>query len=301
MMTGKEYQELMVFMAIARDLSFRGAARRLGLTPSAVSRAISQLEERLGVRLLNRTTRSVSLTLAGDVLFERLPGLVAAIDAAVEEIVAMSDIPSGVLRLNLPRVAAELIISPLLARFAAAFPAITLELTIDDNLSDIVAKGQDAGIRIGGRLAQDMAAVRLTPDLRAAVVASPNYFQTRSIPDHPRELLGHICLNYRWQPSQELYRWRFEEQGRSIELSIEASLTVDDTGILREAVLAGMGIACLPDLLVAPLIASGRLVHVLETFCPSQSGFFLYYPLNGHPSAALKAFIDFARAAHAKP
>lgn len=300
-MTGKEYQELMVFMAIARDLSFRGAARSLGLTPSAVSRAISQLEARLGVRLLNRTTRSVSLTSAGDMLFERLPGLVAAMDGAVEDIVAMSDIPSGVLRLNLPRVAAELTMSSLLARFAAAFPAITLELTIDDNLSDIVAKGQDAGIRIGGRLAQDMAAVRLTPDLRAAAVGSPHYFATRSKPDHPEDLLTHICLNYRWQPSQELYRWRFEENGRPIELAVEASLTVDDTGILREAVLAGMGIACLPDLLVAPLVASGELVQVLKNYCPPQPGFFLYYPLNGHPSEALKAFIEFARSAHVKP
>lgn len=298
-MTGSEYQELMVFMAIARDLSFRGAARRLGLTPSAVSRAIRQLEERLGVRLLNRTTRSVGLTSAGDVLFGRLPTLVAAMDGALEDIVAMSDTPSGVVRLNLPRVAAELTMAPLLARFAAAFPAITLDLTVDDNLSDIVAKGQDAGIRIGERVAQDMAAVRLTPDVRTAVVGSPDYFRSRSMPDHPRDLLRHICLNYRWQQSQELYRWRFEEKGKPIELSVEASLTVNDTGILLGAVLASMGIACLPDLMVAPLVASGGLLQVLKTFCPPQPGFFLYYPLNGHPSAALKAFIDFVRAAHA--
>jgi DNA-binding transcriptional LysR family regulator len=297
-MTGREYQELVVFMAIARDLSFRGAARRLGMTPSAVSRAMSQLEARLGVRLLNRTTRSVSLTSAGDLLFERLPALVAAMDSAVDDIVAMSDAPSGVVRLNLPRVAAELVLFPLLARFAAAYPAITLDLTIDDSLSDIVGEGQDAGVRIGGRLAQDMAAVRLTPVLRAAVVGSPDYFRTRSTPEHPRDLLRHVCLNYRWQQSQELYRWRFQEHGRAIELSVECSLTVDDTGILRDAVLAGMGVACLPDLLVAPLVASGRLVQVLQPFCPAQPGFFLYYPLNGHPSAALKAFIDFVRAAH---
>lgn len=297
-MTGREYQELVVFMAIARDLSFRGAAQRLGMTPSAVSRAMSQLEARLGVRLLNRTTRSVSLSLAGDLLFERLPALVAAMDGAVDDIVAMSDAPSGVVRLNLPRVAAELVLAPLLARFALAYPAITLDLSIDDSLSDIVGKGQDAGVRIGGRLAQDMAAVRLTPDLRAAVVGSPDYFRTRATPEHPRDLLRHVCLNYRWQQSQELYRWRFQEHGRAMELSVECSLTVDDTGILRDAVLAGMGVACLPDLLVAPLVASGRLVEVLQPFCPAQPGFFLYYPLNGHPSAALKAFIDFVRAAH---
>jgi DNA-binding transcriptional LysR family regulator len=297
--TGRDYQELVVFMAIARDLSFRSAARRLGMTPSAVSRAMSQLEARLGVRLLNRTTRSVSLTSAGDLLFARLPALVAAMDGAVDEIVAMSDAPSGVVRLNLPRVAAELVLVPLLARFAAAYPAITLDLTIDDSLSDIVGKGQDAGVRIGGRVAQDMAAVRLTSDLRAAVVGSPDYFRTRSIPEHPRDLLRHVCLNYRWQQSQELYRWRFQEDGRAIELSVECSLTVDDTGILRDAVLAGMGVACLPDLLAAPLVASGRLVQALQPFCPAQPGFFLYYPLNGHPSAALKAFIDFVRAARA--
>lgn len=297
--TGREFQELLVFMTIARDLSFRGAAGRLGMTPSAVSRAVSQLEARLGVRLLNRTTRSVGLTPAGDALFARLPALVTAMDRAVDDIVALSDAPSGVVRLNLPQVAAELILTPLLARFAAAFPAITLDLTIDDSLSDIVAKGQDAGIRIGGRLAQDMAAVRLTSDLRAAVVGSPDYFQTRSVPDHPRDLLRHVCLTYRWQLSHELYRWRFQDNGRVIEVSVEASLIVDDTGILRDAVLAGMGVACLPDLLVAPQIASGRLVQVLETFCPAQPGFFLYYPLNGHPSAALKAFIEFARVAHA--
>jgi DNA-binding transcriptional LysR family regulator len=297
--TGREYQELLVFMGIARDLSFRGAARRLGMTPSAVSRAMSQLEARLGVRLLNRTTRSVSLTLAGDLLFERLPALVAAMDGAVDDIVAMSDAPSGVVRLNLPRVAAELVLAPLLARFAAAYPAITLNLTIDDSLSDIVGKGQDAGVRIGERLAQDMAAVRLTPDLRAAVVGSPDYFRTHSTPEHPQDLLRHVCLNYRWQQSQELYRWRFQEHGRAIELSVKCSLTVDDTGILRDAVLAGMGVACLPDLLVAPLVASGSLVQVLQPFCPAQPGFFLYYPLNGHPSAALRTFIDFVRAAYA--
>jgi DNA-binding transcriptional LysR family regulator len=251
------------------------------------------------VRLLNRTTRSVSLTSAGDLLFARLPALVAAMDGAVDEIVAMSDAPSGVVRLNLPRVAAELVLIPLLARFAQAYPAITLDLTIDDSLSDIVGEGQDAGVRIGGRLAQDMAAVRLTPDLRAAVVGSPDYFRTRSKPEHPRDLLRHVCLNYRWQQSQELYRWRFQEHGRAVELSVECSLTVDDTGILRDAVLAGMGVACLPDLLVAPLVASGRLVQVLQPFCPAQPGFFLYYPLNGHPSAALKAFIGFVRGAHA--
>jgi len=251
----------------------------------------------LGVRLLNRTTRSVSLTAAGNALFERLPALVAAMDGAVDDIVAMSDAPRGVVRLNLPRVAAELTLAPLLVRFAAAFPAIALELTIDDGLSDIVAKGQDAGIRIGGRVAQDMAAVRVTPDLRAAVVGSPDYFRTHALPGHPRDLLQHVCLSYRWQHSQELYKWRFEDDGRAIELAIEARLTVDDTGILRDAVLAGMGIACLPDRLVAPLVESGLLVHVLAGFCPAQPGFFLYYPLNGHPSAALKAFIDFVRAA----
>jgi DNA-binding transcriptional LysR family regulator len=298
-MTGREYQELLVFMAIARDLRFRAAARRLGMTPSAVSRAVSQLEARLGVRLLNRTTRSVGLTSAGAALFARLPVLVTAMDSAVDDIVAMSDTPSGVVRLNLPRVAAELTLAPLLARFVAAFPAVTLDLTIDDSLADIIAKGQDAGIRIGGRVAQDMAAIRVTADVRTAVVGSPDYFRNRSKPDHPQDLLRHVCLNYRWQQSQELYRWRFQEDGRTIELSVEASLTVDDTGILRDAVLAGTGVACLPDLLVAPLIASGRLVQVLETFCPAQPGFFLYYPLNGHPSAAVKAFIDFVRAARA--
>ncbi|SKA34507.1 LysR family transcriptional regulator [Consotaella salsifontis] len=269
------------------------------MTPSAASRAMTHLEDRLGVRLLNRTTRSVALTPAGEALSGRLPALVAAMEAAVDDVVALSDAPSGVVRLNLPRVAAELLLAPRLAPFTRAFPAIKLDLSIDDGLSDIVAKGHDAGIRVGGRLAQDMAAVRLTADLSAAVVGSPEYFQNRPRLEHPRDLLQHSCLNYRWQQTQEAYRWRFEEDGRAIELSIEASLTVDDTGILREAVLNGMGLACLPDRLVAPLVASGRLVRVLEDFCPAQPGFFLYYPLNGHPSAALKAFIGFVRAAGA--
>ncbi|AQR63268.1 LysR family transcriptional regulator [Brevundimonas sp. LM2] len=296
-MTGWDYQELLVFMAVAEALSFRGAAHRLGSTPSVISRAIGRLETRLGVRLLNRTTRSVSLTAAGAQLFARLPGLVAAMDSAVDEIVAISDTPRGVVRLNLPRVAAELILAPVLARFAAAFPAITLDLTVDDDLSDIVAQGQDAGIRIGGRVAQDMAAVRLTPDVRVAVVGSPDYFRSRAVPGHPRDLLNHVCLNYRWRPSRAVARWRFEDDGRPLEIAIEDRLTVNDTGVLCGAVLAGMGIAALPDLLVAPLIASGRLVRVLERFCPPQPGFFLYYPLNGHPSVAVRAFIDFVRAA----
>lgn len=299
-MTGREFQELMVFATVARERSFRGAAGRLGLTPSAVSRAIGQLEARLGVRLLNRTTRSVGPTAAGEALSARLPALVAALEAAVEDAVALGSAPRGVVRLNLPRAAAELTLAPLLARFAAAHPAVALELTIDDALSDIVARGQDAGIRIGGRVAQDMAAVPLTPEVRTAVVASPGYFRTHPRPEHPRDLLGHACLNYRWQGSQEAFRWRFQEEGRPIEVAVTARLTVDDTGILRDAALAGLGVACLPDLLVAPLVAQGRLVRVLEAFCPLQPGFVLYYPLNGHPSAALKAFIDFVRSARAR-
>lgn len=194
-------------------------------------------------------------------LLERLPALVAALDSAIDDIVAMSDIPSGVVRLNLPRVAAELILTTVLARFAASFPAVQIDLTIDDSLSDIVAKGHDAGIRIGGRVAQDMAAIRLTPDVRAAVVGSPDYFRTHPAPERPRDLLQHVCLNYRWQQSQEVYRWRFQDQERPIELSVEASLVVDDTGILRDAVLAGMGVACLPDLLVEPLVAKRLTSH----------------------------------------
>ncbi|MCD1634811.1 LysR family transcriptional regulator [Martelella mediterranea] len=214
------------------------------MTPSAVSRATAQLEARLGVRLLNRTTRSVALTPAGEALSARLPALVTAMDAAVEDVAALSETPSGVARLNLPRVAAELLLAPLIAPFAKAFPAIKLALSIDDGLSDIVAKGNDAGIRNGGRLALDMAAVRLILDLSAAVVGSPDYFSARARPEHPRDLLQHACLNYRWQQTQDVYRWRFEEGGRAIDVAVEAGLTVDDTGILREAVLCGMGFAC---------------------------------------------------------
>ncbi|ABI61946.1 LysR substrate-binding domain-containing protein [Granulibacter bethesdensis] len=220
----------------------------------------------------------------------------AAIDEAVNEVAATSATPGGTVRLNLPRIAAELALSPLFVAFAEAFPKVTLDLTIDDGISDIVADGFDAGIRIGGRLVQDMAAVPLTPDIRNAVVGSPAYFGKRPAPQHPRDLLHHACLNYRWAKTHEVYRWRFEENGRALELSVDGGLVASDTGVLCDAALAGMGLACLPDLLVAPLVTSGRLVRVLEPYCPIQAGFFLYYPLNRHPSGALRAFIDFARA-----
>lgn len=292
-MNGAHYAELTAFMAIHDTRSFRDAALRLGVTPSALSRTLRRLEARLGVRLLNRTTRSVSPTEAGALLYSKLVPAVSSLEEAVGDAVAQHGAPVGTVKLNAPRLAAELILMPNLVQFHAMYPALRLEITIDDALTDVVARGFDAGIRIGERLAQDMIAVRLTPPIRVAVVGSPGYFARHAQPKTPYELSEHACINYRWADTGKRFRWSFKRLDVQLDVDVEGPVVLNDTGLIREAAIAGLGLAYLPEAAVSSHVASGRLVRVLENWCPPIPGFYLYHPSRRQTPPPLRALISF--------
>ncbi|EHM01591.1 LysR substrate binding domain protein [Acetobacteraceae bacterium AT-5844] len=294
-MRGADFAELMGFMAVVEERNFRRAAQRLALSPSALSHSIRSLEQRLGARLLNRTTRSVAPTAAGQALYERLRPAILEMDGAVRDVGAFQVQPSGVVRLNTPRIAAGMVVLPKLVDFRTAYPSVRLDLVIDDSMTDVVAKGFDAGIRSGTLVQQDMAAVRLTPDLRMAVVGSPGYFAGRPSPKVPDDLQYHVCLTYRWRETGAMYRWRFDGPDGVIEVNVENALTVNDSDLLLGAALRGLGLAFLPESFVEEALAHGELVRVLDEWCRPFSGFHLYYPRKPHMPAALRAFIDFMR------
>ncbi|TGD99651.1 LysR family transcriptional regulator [Methylobacterium nonmethylotrophicum] len=295
MIRGTEFAELRAFAAVAQERSFRRAAARLGVTPSALSHVIRALEERLGAKLLHRTTRSVAPTEAGAALLERLVPAVAEIEQAVSEVGAFSDRPRGRLRLNLPRLAAEAVLIPRLGQFTQLYPDIVFDLMIDDGMADIVAEGFDAGIRSGSHVHGDMIAVPLTPHLRVAVVASPAYVASRGSPATPSDLREHRCINYRWARDGAVYRWRFERSGETVEIRVDAVITVNDTNLIIGAALAGIGFAYILEDVVSEHIAAGRLVRVLDEWCQPVTGFHLYYSGRRHLSAPLRALIEFFR------
>lgn len=299
-MRGQEYGELAAFVAVVEELSFRRAATRLGLTPSALSHTIRGLEERLGVRLLNRTTRSVAATEAGLALFGRVSPAFSDIAGAVEGISAYREGVAGTLRINLPKLAADLIFDKAFAAFARKHPDIRLELTIDDGITDIVAGGFDAGVRPGEMLQRDMVAVRVTPDLRIAVVGSPSYFAARSEPTHPKDLREHACIAYRWSRSGSVYRWPLGKRGKVLEVVPTGPLVVDDVDVMVRAAVDGVGLACILEDSVAEHVAKGRLVRVLDDWCQPFPGFFLYYPSHRQVPVVLRALVDFLRARRAQ-
>lgn len=290
-----EFAQLRAFAAVAQERSFRKAAGRLGVTPSALSHVVKALEERLGAKLLHRTTRSVAPTEAGTALLGRLVPAMAEIEDAVSDASGSSDHPRGRLRVNLPRVAAEAVLIPRLGEFARLYPEIVIDLVIDDNMADIVAEGSDAGIRSGAHVQGDMIAVRLTPDLRAAVVASPRYVASIDVPATPHDLRNHRCINYRWARDGSAYRWRFERDGEALEVRLDAAVTVNDTILITKCALEGLGFAYILETIVAEHLAAGRLVRVLDDWCPPSSDFHLYYSGRRHMSAPLRAMIDFFR------
>ncbi|WP_323141524.1 LysR family transcriptional regulator [Massilia phyllosphaerae] len=298
-MTGTEYAELAAFMEVASERSFRRAAQRLGLSPSALSHTIRALETRLGARLLNRTTRSVAPTEAGQQLFARLQPVLGEMDAAVREVGAHQDTPRGTVRVNLPRIAAQWVVGPILADFLAAYPGVRVDLVVDDSITDVVAGGFDAGIRSGELVQQDMVAIRLTPDLRMAVVGAPAYLARHPAPQAPLQLREHACLTYRWRESGTLQRWRFSGPAGASEVAVDSVFTANDTNLLLDAALRGAGLAYLLDGLVAPYLARGELVRVLEPWCPPFAGFYLYYPNRTHMPAALRAFVDVLKSSYA--
>ncbi len=289
-----DLSDLAAFVAVATHRSFRRAAVELRVSPSALSHAIRGVEEWLGVRLLNRTTRSVAPSEAGERLLARLRPALLDIADAVEDVNAFRDTPTGTLRINVPRPAAQLLLAPVMARFLGANPQMRLEIVADDGLVDIVSAGFDAGIRLGESIERDMVAVAIGPPQRFAIVGSPVYFDRREKPRTPADLRRHPCIRYRF-PSGVLYRWPFEKDGQALEVDVDGPLTLGEQELMVRATLDGVGLALAFEGHVEALIAEGRLVRVLEDWCPVFPGFYLYYPSRRQMPAGLRAFIEMVR------
>ncbi|MDF2697285.1 MAG: transcriptional regulator [Labilithrix sp.] len=295
-MRGSEFVELSAFAAIVQHGSFVRAASHLRVSPSALSQTIRSLEERLGVRLLNRTTRSVGLSEAGARLLTRLSPALGELDAAVADVRALRDEVGGVVRINTARIPALAYIAPLLGRFHAAHPKIKLEVMIDDALTDIIASRCDAGIRLGERVEKDLVALKLSGELEMFAVASPEYLARRGVPKTPHDLHEHDCINWRLPSGGNLYRWEFERGRRALDVAVEGPLVVNDAELALRAAAEGVGIAYLVDLDVEKWIARKQLVRVLADWSPSFPGFYLYYPNRRQVPAPLRTFVDFIRA-----
>ena len=291
--------DLTAFVAVADELSFRAAAARVGVTPSALSHAMRQLEERLGVRLLHRTTRSVALTDQGRRLLERLRPAIAEIVGALEDLDRERRRPSGRLRIHASAGAATAAIAPVWDRFLATYPDVHLDLQVDDAPVDIVAKGFDAAIGIRERAAGDMVAVRVTGPMKVTVVGAPAYFARRPAPITPDDLADHSCIQYRW--GDGVFVWPFQRNGESRRISVRGPVTVNSPGLAVRAAVDGLGIAytILPP--AEPFIRSGQLVRVLEDWLPPYEGYFLYYPGHRQVPTALRALIDMLRAGREPP
>ncbi|VDZ82023.1 Cyn operon transcriptional activator [Kluyvera intermedia] len=268
---------LPVFIAVAEERNFTIAAARLGVTRSAVSQGIRRLEDTFGTMLVMRTTRSVNLTEAGERLRTSLSLSLSSIDAAFEDI-ASDSTPRGLLRIAVTSIAEEFLSGPLIASFAAANPAVTIDIVVIDEEFDIVAAGYDAGVRLGDVIEKDMIAVPLTEKQREMVVASPSYLTACSAPLHPRELVHHQCIGWRPSPDVAPYRWEFEENGRAFDVAVEPRITTNDLRLMLRLALAGGGITFAPEETFRPYIENGQLVSMLDDFLPHFPGFYLYFP-----------------------
>ena len=290
-----ELDGMATFVAVAEAKGFRAAGDRLGVTHSAVSQAVRRLEERLGVPLVRRTTRSVHLTDAGERLYTALRPALDEVRAAVADVGEMGDAPRGTLRVHSSRAAETMFGESLLSGFLTAYPHIQLDLVVSDAPVDIVADGYDAGIQLGGVIDKDMIAVPVTGDLRLVVVGSPSYFARRGVPRHPRELVQHECLNWHATAETPPYRWEFTENGRDFSVTVPARVLSTDAALNRRLVTAGIGVTMAYKAHVRDALVRGDLVAVLEKFCAPFPGYYLYYPQRRHASRVLRALIDHIR------
>ena len=292
-MRGAEFAELKAFAAVVERKSFARAADHLGLSASALSQTIRHLETRLRVRLLNRTTRSVAPTATGEGLYNRIAPIIRELDAAVVEAVAASGQTAGTLRINTHSYAAKKLIAPKLGRFHRKHPDVVLDIVIDDGISDIVAAGFDAGIRIGERLEKDVVAVRLTPDMPMLAVASPEYLAIHGEPKTPADLHDHACINWRFPGSGAIYRWPLEKKRKKIEMAVTGPLISNLQEVVLEGALQGLGILySYEDDRIYESIEAGKLKRVRADWSPTFPGLFLYHSNRQHPQPALRAFID---------
>ncbi|OJT40132.1 LysR family transcriptional regulator [Serratia plymuthica] len=284
--------DLKAFLCIARLRSFTKAAAEIGVTPSALSHTIKTLEEKLGYRLLTRTTRSVAPTEEGEMLMRSLGPLFEQINDELEKLGAMRDTPSGTIRLTGADDSVQYLIRPVLADFLKKYPEINIEIGIDYGFTNIVQERFDAGIRLGESIDKDMVAVRISRDWRLCVVATPAYFQQYSAPQTPNDLIRHNCINIRHSTTSGVYAWEFEKGKRQFSVKVKGQFTANSTLHQLDAVLAGIGIAYLPDYLVAPYLQNGQLTEILAKWCPYFQGYHLYYPHRRHGSPAFMALVD---------
>jgi DNA-binding transcriptional LysR family regulator len=286
-----ELSVLSAFLTVAEERSFTRAAKRLNISTSGLSQAIRKLEEQIGVRLLTRTTRSVSPTDAGEQLLAHLRPALGDIRTTLTNLSGLQTRPVGRVRLLVPRLAAKTVVASKLGQFAQDYPDVELDVTTDDSRLDLVAAGFDAGIQFGEFIAQDMVAVRVSPDLRPAIVGAPAYFASHPTPASPRDLLQHRCIRFRHR-GESVYKWELDKGDQSLEIAVNGSLILDELDLLIQAAIDGAGLAWVAEDRVAAHLATGTLVRVLDDWCPPFPGFFLYYPSRRQQPAALAAVIE---------
>ena len=287
--------DLQAFLAVGREGSFTKAAAKLGVSQSALSHTVRGLEERLGIRLLTRTTRSVAPTEAGERLIRTIGPRLDEIETELEALADLRERPAGTVRITAIDYVADAILWPKLGKLLHEYPDIKVGIGIDYGLIDIVAEGYDAGVRNGEQVAKDMIAVRIGPDTRMAVVGSPSYFKARPAPNTPRDLIAHTCINLRLPTRGGLYVWEFEKGGRALHVRVEGQVTFNGTYQMLQAALDSFGLAYVPEELARPYISEGSLKEVLADWCPINSGFHLYYPSRRQHSAAFSLVVDALR------
>ncbi|KKB12526.1 LysR family transcriptional regulator [Devosia geojensis] len=289
-----ETGDLQAFLAVARELSFTRAAALVGMSQSALSHKIRAMEERLGVRLLERTTRSVAPTEAGLRLMSRIGPRIDEIEAELEALSEFRDRPAGYIRISAGEHSLRTVLWPKIDPFVARYPDIKVEVDVENGLIDIVERGFDAGVRLGEQIAKDMIATRIGPDWRMAIVAAPGYFATRKRPKTPDDLTGHNCINLRLATYGGFYAWEFEKAGRRLNVRVEGQLAFNGSTAMLAAALSGHGLACIPEEMATEHLKSGALVQVLKEWMPTFEGYHLYYPSRQH-SAAFQLFVDAVR------
>jgi DNA-binding transcriptional LysR family regulator len=291
----EELGDLAAFLAVAQEHSFTRAAAKLGTSQSALSHTVRRLEERLQVRLLTRTTRSVSTTEAGKRLLDTVGPAIDSIRQQLENLSEFRDRPSGTIRITTPDHAAQTVLWPVVDRYLRQYPDVHIEIDADTSLTDIVSERFDAGVRLGEQLAKDMIAIRIGPQLRMAVIAAPSYFAAHGKPKTPHDLTSHKCINLRMRTSGGLYVWEFEKGGQELNVRVEGQITFNGAAPILQAVQAGHGIAYVMEDRARPLLDSGAAIRVLESWCPSFDGYHLYYPSRRQPTPAFSLLVEMLR------
>ncbi|GAA3109321.1 LysR family transcriptional regulator [Rhizobium viscosum] len=294
-MSRTNLDDIAAFLTVAREGSFTRAAAMLGVSQSALSQTVRGLEERMGLRLLTRTTRKISPTDAGERLILSVGPRIEEINAELAQLSALREKPSGTVRISAGEQAAELILLPAVERLLPQYPDIAIEIVVDNGLTDIVAERLDAGVRLGEQVAKDMVAVRIGPDARMAVVGSPDYFEGRNRPRTPHELTEHNCINLRLPTAGGFYAWEFDQAGRELRVRVEGQLAVNTGALAVKAALSGAGLAFVLEDRVRDDLDAGRLTRVLADWCPPFSGFHLYYPSRRQPTPAFAVVVDALR------